>query len=99
MTGSQKLDAQELKLKMYEDAGCKCSVCGKLLPYNEAQLAHKIHQGKAALKKYGAEIIHHRLNMAITCAKCNSSVLIDHKPIEREALIDIILADLDRGKK
>jgi hypothetical protein len=100
MTGLEKLEAEELKLKMYEQAGYRCTVCDKLLQYSEAQLAHKINQGKRNLKKYGSEIIHHRFNMQITCAGCNSAVLIDHKTEAREALIDRILAEIDsKGKK
>ena len=55
----------------------KCAHCGKILSDNVmTDLAHILPQRKWILKKYGSEIIHHKLNMKVTCHNdnCNSGV-------------------------
>ena len=57
------------------------------------QLAHRIPKAKSYLKKYGKEVIHHKLNLATVCSlKCNDAVLLDPKthPIEAQELIEKI---------
>ena len=96
MTGREKLDAEERKQRMYSAQGCKCAICGKQLRYSEAQAAHRIPKTKVYLEKYGKKIIHHSWNMMITCAACNSAVLIDPKthPLEAAELIAQIQTDI-----
>ena len=96
MTAIDKLDAEELKQQMYCMAKGRCTVCGKQLAYSECQLAHRIPKGY--VKMYGPKIIHHPLNMRITCADCNSSVLINpgSNPIEADELIQEIWQDLKK---
>jgi hypothetical protein len=74
--------------------GC-CEVCGlSANRYGTAQLAHRIPQGKRWLRKYGAEVIHSPLNMALTCSlKCNGAVDIRNHPIEIAALVAKIKGD------
>lgn len=90
------LDASEQKFGMWRAGNFRCFVCEKPLLFEEAQFAHRIPKHKKYLKKYGAAIIHHRKNGRITCAKCNSKVLLDPAthPIEAAELIEEIKEDL-----
>ena len=99
MTALEKLEANEKKIAMLDAVGWRCEVGGEPLTISTAQLAHRIPSTKSYINKYGAYIIHHRLNMAVTCAKHNSYVLIDPKthPVEAEALITRIRIALDTG--
>ena len=61
------------------------------------QLAHRIPKTKAYLRRWGKEIIHHRLNLVAVCGlRCNAAVLLDPAthPIESEALVDQIRSEL-----
>lgn len=109
MTGREELEMMEMKLlKKIEQDGL-CPKCGKPIP-SGAQLAHRINQGpnnKRNLEKrfkdefgpgIGKKIIYHPLNMVLSCpGRCNSSFLVDNKPLERARLINKILDDI-RGK-
>ncbi len=79
--------------KLREQHG-KCAFCGKILSDNiPCDLAHIIPQRKWILKKYGYEIIHHPLNMKVTCHNdcCNSGVqLSPNKTMIVEAHIAMI---------
>lgn len=96
MTGSEKLLAEEQKRDMYNFHNGRCWICHERIRYSTAQLAHRIPQTKGYLKKYGAKVIHHRLNMMITCPLCNSSALLDPKthPGEAAALAERIETEL-----
>ena len=97
MTGRQKADAEEKKMEMYYEAGCRCFRCNRLLHFHETELAHVIPKGYAWI--YGREVIHHKKNMKISCSKCNSYALMDPKthPIECEKLIQDIRNDIDES--
>lgn len=96
MTGSQKQEANDKKLEMYIKAGCRCFECGRHLRLSEAQLAHRIPKHKKYLKKYGPDVIHHELNMRISCSGCNSVALLDPAthPVEVAELVDRIREEL-----
>ncbi len=87
-TEREKFDIAQKKIQIYNLRGGTCEVCGKVIPYAEAQIAHRICKSKANLKKYGKEIIHHNLNLALTCSlKCNSGVNISNKSGEIRNLV------------
>lgn len=87
LTALEKVEAEDLKLLMIA-VEPYCRVC-KIAP--SVQLAHRIPQTKAMLKKYGKAIIHHRKNLVPVCGlTCNSAVNIQHKPIEIEKLVNEI---------
>ena len=100
MTASQKLDAQELREKIFERDGWKCRNCGKSIYWcNVPQLAHRIAQTKANIEKYGEEIIHHPLNTAsVCCLGCNSAMNIGFDPVATESLVDEIIRALQKDK-
>ncbi|MHC1623303.1 MAG: hypothetical protein ACXQTR_01780 [Candidatus Methanospirareceae archaeon] len=78
--------------------GCHCEVCGKPVTLQTAQLAHRIPKTKGYIKRYGSEVIHHDLNIAVVCSlRCNSAVLLDPSthPIEAQDLVQRIRHDRD----
>ncbi len=91
MTAKEKLEAQEKKIQIYNSRNCTCEVCNKNISFSEAQLAHRISKSKPNIKKYGKKVIHHNLNLALTCSdkfgRCNDSVNINNNPIAIGELI------------
>ena len=101
MTGSEKLDAIEKRERIFQRDGWKCVHCGQsIYIHGTPMVCHRIANTKANLKKYGAEIIHHSLNMFSGCSIgiCNDSAMV-HGPMETEQLIDQILDAIDRGER
>ena len=75
----------QTKLRLLNQRGSRCEVCGKQLTLDTCQLAHRIPKTKYNLKTYGAKVIHHDLNLAVVCSlQCNSAVLcnIATNPVE-----------------
>lgn len=93
----EKLAMYEERLELYNKAGGICEHCGKRVSMDAFQVAHRIPNSPTWRKKYGKEIIDHKLNKAVTHPECNSAVLLVNDPVSRELLIDRILADIDRG--
>ena len=83
---------------MYNAVEGICEVCGKYIPMNDFEIAHRIPNSPTWLKKYGKEIIDHKFNKAVTHKACNASVLLANQIVEREKLVDRILADIDKGE-
>lgn len=69
----RKTDAiYETKLAILERTAGYCENCGSNPGF---QLAHVIPQTKANLAKYGAEVIHHHMNLRLVCSlECNAAV-------------------------
>ncbi|MGB3465491.1 MAG: hypothetical protein WBA74_09475, partial [Cyclobacteriaceae bacterium] len=67
MTFDEKMQAIEQKQQMIREQGGRCFYCGELFSNNcLPQFAHKLVKSKANIKKYGKEVIHHKLNGVIT---------------------------------
>jgi hypothetical protein len=100
MTARNKFDANERREAIFAAAGYRCEVCRMpVRRYGTAQLAHRIPATVANLRKYGEAIIHHAHNLAPVCGlRCNDHVLIGNNPIAREALVDRILAEIEKEK-
>ena len=100
MNELEKLEAYEMKALWHTQALGLCEVCKEWIPLDESQLAHRIPKHVKYVKKYGKSVIHHRFNMALTCAGCNSRVLIDPAthPVEVAELVEKINKDLGRIK-
>lgn len=94
MTEREKLRCDEMKLQIASEQGNLCVVCHRVLPAN-ATLAHRIGQGKRNLERYGKKIIHHRLNVAMTCpGDCNDMIMIDNHQEQKRELLERIRLDL-----
>ena len=89
MTEREKFEANEKKEKIYNARGGVCEFCRKSVTLAESQMAHRISKG--LVKKYGKEIIHHPLNLALTCGdklgRCNDAVNITNNPGATEKLL------------
>ncbi len=78
MTFYEKEEAEIKKTKIYREQQGICPVCNRGFDHwGKVQAAHKIIKSKVNLKKYGPEIIHHRLNLVCTHDVCNSSVIVN----------------------
>ena len=98
MRDREKFEIAQKKLELLTFRGWKCEVCGKPLTINTAQLAHRLSKTKFNLEKYGEEVIHHPLNLVVTCSdrfgRCNDSVNIGNRPAEVKILIEKIRREL-----
>ena len=90
---------QERRLKIFIAADWRCEVCGNDLRNGTPQLAHRIIKSKHNLKKYGPQVIHHRLNLVpVESLKCNAKVNIENKPMQKKRLLAEIYADLQKNQ-
>jgi 5-methylcytosine-specific restriction endonuclease McrA len=89
MTNLEKIEADEAKQQRIQDNNYCCEICGKRFGASQLQLAHRIPKTHYNLTEYGRDVIHHKLNIVLTCDKCNSSVLLKRgsNPIEAMELI------------
>lgn len=93
----ERLGIYEERIAMYNECRGICAYCGKRVGMDEFQIAHKIPNSPTWLKKYGKEIIDHKLNKCVTHrGACNDLVQVTNKVVEREELIDRILEAIDR---
>lgn len=71
MTEEQKRQREAV----YAVSGGVCEVCGRPLIDGQPQGAHRIANTKTNRYLWGANVIDHPLNMAMTCSlKCNQAV-------------------------
>jgi len=70
----------------------RCGVC-KQAPI--IQLAHRIPQSKAMIRKYGKAVIHHRRNLVgVCCLACNDKASISNHPVAIAKLVAAITDEL-----
>ena len=78
MTFYEKEEAEIKKTEIYRAQQGICPVCNKgFINWSQVQAAHRIIKSKVNLKKFGKEIIHHKLNLVCTHDICNSSVIVN----------------------
>ncbi len=91
MTDREVLDLREMMESEAEAQHWKCPACGGPLVGKTPQWAHIISQSKQNLRKYGAAVIHHRVNGFVVCSlECNDAVALGDEPIAEAALIEKI---------
>lgn len=91
MTAREKFEIAEKKLLILVERGYQCEICGTIITDNTAQLAHRIPQTKANLKKFGPEVIHSAENILVVCSlRCNSLANIGNKPELIKTLVNFI---------
>lgn len=84
-------EIRETRFNVAVRAGYRCEVCGKSLPIDKGQLAHRIPQRASFIAKFGGGVIHHNMNLRWTCAgNCNDAVSIGGSPAEQDLLADKI---------
>jgi len=92
MTERKSYQIAETKVKIFERDNYRCGHCGLSIFRNGTpQCAHRIAKTESNIKKYGASVIHHELNMVATCSLyCNGHMNIGYRTAEAEELADKI---------
>lgn len=89
--------ANERKQELRLIVGCKCVICGRYIPDDLFDLAHRVNKSRSSLEAWGPEVIHHPLNTIPTChgtksgRSCNDSCNIAKQPIKARELLDRIV--------
>jgi hypothetical protein len=88
---SRKNEAvREMRERVFEEQGGRCGVCGLpvlLVDYpdpNRMELAHILPQRRWCLRRWGAEVIHHRTNLVGTHPAENGAVQLNPDGLEAE---------------
>ena len=81
-------------LAVYSRDHGRCVACGlSANRYGTAQLAHVIPNRKHNIRKYGEAVIHHPMNLKLTCClECNAAVSLSNAPLAEAALVKKIRA-------
>ena len=92
MTERNGFQIAETKVKIFERDNYRCGHCGlSIFRDGTPQCAHRIAQTESNIKKYGASVIHHELNLVSTCSLyCNGHMNIGYRTAEAEELADKI---------
>lgn len=91
MTERQRFELHEERLAIYSRDGGICQYCGEPVDINRFEVAHRIANTVSNRKRYGAEIVDHRLNKATTHAgRCNSGMNCGFNPGKCQEIIDRI---------
>ena len=98
MTERQRFDMQEQRQEIFKRDNYACQACGgSIYRLGTPQLAHRISQGVANVKRYGKEVIHHELNMAsVCCLKCNDAMNIGFSTKQADALAEKIKQEIGK---
>lgn len=98
MTERQRFDMQEQRQEIFKRDEYTCQTCGgSIYRFGNPQLAHKIGQGAANVKRYSKEVIHHPLNMASVCSlRCNDAMNIGQKTKQADALAEKIKKEISK---
>lgn len=98
MNQRERFEAMEQRLEIFVRDCYICQTCGKPINwYGTQQLAHRISQSKANIKRYGKEVIHNRLNMVSVCSlKCNDAQNIGFSTKQSDELAEKIRAELSK---
>lgn len=73
MNERQRFEFVEKKKRIMAARGYICELCER----PGIELAHRIPKSKANLRKYGADVVNHDLNLALTCRAHNDYVLVN----------------------
>lgn len=101
MSKSERTDAQirEMKFRLFSEQSGRCFFCGEPVSRTQMELAHRISQSKTNIKLWGAEVIHHKMNLRGTHpGRCNSRVSLNPDSIEAENLVRDIQRALKKAR-
>ena len=92
---------ERVKLFIEYDWKCQAENCNNdIREYGTPQLGHIINQSNEYIKKFGKEVIHHKLNVLPTCSlKCNRKVSICGKHLLIEKHVKKIKKKIALEKK
>jgi hypothetical protein len=90
----------ELMVSKHREQGGICPACFLPVALLESELAHFIPQRNWAIKRWGADVIHHPLNMALTHrGTCNSRMQLNPNGQVAELRAQRIRAIINGGKR
>ena len=101
MSKTERTDLQvrEMRFRVFSEQSGRCFTCGEPVSITQLELAHRISQSKTNLKLWGAEVIHHRLNLRGTHpGRCNSRASLNADSIEAEKLVYDIQKEIKKAK-
>lgn len=94
----KRFEVGAMKEQIFARDQWRCRVCGAPVTTTTAQLAHRIPQSKAMIKKYGKEIIHHPGNLLTTCSlECNNKVQVNYEKQQLEVVYEIVHGKKERA--
>lgn len=98
MTGREQLTLDDTRREVGARDGWRCRFCG-CADQSRLQLAHRVPKDKRYLRRWGPLVIHHALNLVLTCDTCNYKAEVDPKtrPIEADQIIAEILTAIESG--
>lgn len=92
MTRSEFIEHQRRTL--FRQQRGKCAHCGRQhYRHSEMELAHRVSNSKVNIRIWGIARVDHQRNKALVCrdrkdgVDCNSSMLIDNRPLEAGELM------------
>lgn len=89
-------DIEEVKREKLEEQHGTCPICR--LPLNGGgELANRIPQRRWCIKRFGADVIHHPMNMMLTHSQCNSGAQINPESLWAQSLAATIKSEMRRN--
>lgn len=89
----KRFEQAEERLRIYTRDHGICQACGKPVPMDGFEVAHRICSSVANYRRFGAEVIDHPLNKATTHpGRCNSAMNCGFKPNECERIVEAVKA-------
>jgi hypothetical protein len=84
------MDTKQRDRILARDGG-ECHYCGKMIPRDQRQIAHRIANTDTNRTAYGDKYVDHDFNLVTTCSLyCNGRMNIGNKPAIAQRLIDLI---------
>lgn len=90
----------DTRILLWVQQGGRCAHCHGWIHYTQVnvQLAHRIPQRAWCIKRWGADVIHHPLNLGLVCGeRCNAAVQLNPDSLPAEDLAKRIARQIKRG--
>ena len=94
------VEISDMKISKHREQGGICPACFLPVFAEQGELAHFIPQREWAVKRWGADVVHHPLNMALTHpGTCNSRMQLSPNGQIAELRAQRIRAIINGGKR
>ena len=89
----KRFEQAEERLRIYARDHGICQACGKPVPMDGFEVAHRIANTVSNRKRFGAEVIDHPLNKATTHpGRCNDKMNCGFRPDECRHIVEAVKA-------
>ena len=89
----KRFEQAEERLRIYTRDYGICQACGKPVPTDGFEVAHRIANTVSNRKRFGAEVIDHQLNKATTHpGRCNDKMNCGFRPGECSRIVEAVKA-------